>query len=90
MTASTGLRFLRRNYSMVQYSQPDIADRIDLTFRWTRNLDDGSSRFTSIFGCSVGNHMELFSVGTFSIGDRNKEFTSILDNQLQLGLQYTF
>jgi hypothetical protein len=90
MTALTGLRFLRRNYAMVQYSQPEIANRLDLTFRWTQNLDDGSGQLISIISCSFGKHVELYSVGTFMIGIHNGEFTSILHNQLQLGLQYTF
>ena len=38
----TDLRFLRRNYALLQYSQTNIRNRIDLTFRWTQNLDDGS------------------------------------------------
>lgn len=90
MTALTGLRFLRRNYVMVQYSQPDIADRFDMTFRWTQGLDDQSYQLTSILGFPLGKHMEIFSVATFMIGSRNREYTSVLDRQWQVGLQYTF
>jgi hypothetical protein len=90
MTALNGLRFQRRNYMMAQYSQPDIANRFDLTFRYTQNLDDGSGQLTSILGCLQGKHMKLFSVGTFMAGNRNREFTSILDRQWQFGLQYTY
>ncbi len=90
MTALTGLRFLRRNYAMLQYSQPDIAGRIGLTFRYTQNMDDRSSQITSILGWEIGKHFELFSVGTCMLGHWNREFTSILHNQWQLGLQYTF
>jgi hypothetical protein len=90
VVALNGLRFLRRNYAMAQYSHPDIANRFDLTLRWTQGIDDGSGMFTSILSCSVGKHLELFSVETFTAGGKNKEFTSIVSNQWQLGLQYTF
>jgi hypothetical protein len=90
MTALTGLRFQRRNYAMIQYSQPDIANWASLIFRYTQGFDDWSEQFTSILGCTLGKHSELFSVGTFMAGNRNREFTGILDRQWQLGMKYTY
>jgi hypothetical protein len=88
--ALNGLRFLRRNYAMAQYSHPDIANKIDVTLRWTQGLDDGSAMLTSILSCSLGKHLELFSVETLMAGKKNREFNSIISNQWQYGLQYTF
>jgi hypothetical protein len=88
-TVVTGLRFLRKNYAMLQYNQTNIANRIDLTVRWTQNLNDGSGQFTTVASYSLGNHLELFSVGTAMAGGRNTEFGSILDYQWMIGLKYT-
>jgi hypothetical protein len=89
-TAATGLRFLRKNYLMLQYTETNIRNVIDLTCRWTQNLDDGSGQFTSLFSHSLGKHLELFSVTTVMVGGKNTEFGSFLDYQLMAGVQYTF
>ncbi len=89
-TAATGLRFLRRDYAMVQYTQTNIKNKIDLTLRWTQNLDDGSGQFTGLVTYYLGKHLELFSVDTVMAGRKNTEFGSLMDYQLMLGLQYTF
>jgi hypothetical protein len=88
-TVNTGLRFLRKNYAMLQYTQNNIKNKIDLTLRWTQNLNDGSGQFTTVVSYSLGNHLELFSVGTVMAGGKNTEFGSILDYQWMLGLKYT-
>ena len=88
-TAVTGLRFLRKNYAMLQYAQTNIKNKIDLTVRWTQSLNDGSGQFTTVLSYSLGNHLELFSVGTVMAGGRNTEFGSILDYQWMIGLKYT-
>jgi len=88
-TVNTGLRFLRKNYAMLQYTQNNIKNKIDLTLRWTQNLNDGSGQFTTVVSYSLGNHLELFSVGTGMAGGKNTEFRSILDYQWMIGLKYT-
>jgi hypothetical protein len=88
-TASTGLRFLRKNYAMLQYTQNNIRNSIDLFLRWAQNLDDRSGQFTGLVTYSLGKHLELFSVGTVMAGGKNTEFGSILDYQWMLGLKYT-
>jgi hypothetical protein len=88
-TASTGLRFLRKNYAMIQYTQTNIKDKIDLTARWTQNLDDGSGQFTGLVTYYLGNHTELFSVGTVMEGRKDSEFGSLMDYQWMIGLKYT-
>jgi hypothetical protein len=89
-TAGTGLKFLRRDYLLLQYVQNNIRNVIDLTLRWTQNLDDGSCQFTTLVTYSLGNHMEIFSVGTMDGGGKNTEFGSILDYQWMMGIKYTF
>ena len=89
-TADPGLRFLRQNYVMFQYSHNDIKDVLNLTFRWTRNLDDGSSQFISIVEYFFGEHTQLFSIGTVNSGAGDTEFGSIVDYQWMVGLEYTF
>ncbi len=89
-TALTNLRFLRKDYALLQYIQTNISNKIDLTFRWTQNLDDGSGQFTSILSYSLGKHVELFSVVTLMAGGKNTEFGSVLGYQVMAGLEYTF
>ncbi|MCX5812409.1 MAG: hypothetical protein NT178_07675 [Proteobacteria bacterium] len=89
-TANTGLKFLRRNYLLFQYLQNNIKNVIDLTLRWTQNLDDASCQFTTLVTYYLGNHMELFSVGTISGGGKNTEFGSTINYQLMTGIKYTF
>jgi hypothetical protein len=88
-TANTGLRFLRRNYAMIQYTQANIKNKIDLTVRWTQNLDDGSGQGTGLVTYYLGRHLELFSVGTVMEGRKHSEFGSLMDYQWIIGLKYT-
>lgn len=88
-TINPGLRFLRKNYAMLQYTQSNIKNKIDLTLRWTQNLDDGSGQFLTLVSYSLGNHLELFSSGMVNAGGENTEFGSILNYQLMFGLKYT-
>jgi hypothetical protein len=88
-TAVTGLQFLRKNYALLQYTQNNIKNKIDLFLRWAQNLDDGSGQFTTVVTYSLGKHMELFSVGTVMAGGNDSEFGSILDYQWMIGLKYT-
>lgn len=89
-TANTGLRFLRKDYVLLQYTQNSIKNRIDLFLRWTQNLDDGSGQLTTSVAYSLGKHLELFSVGTVMPGGKDTEFGSILDSHWMIGLKYTF
>jgi hypothetical protein len=88
-TINPGLRFLRKNYAMLQYTQTNIKNKIDLTLRWTQNLDDRSGQFLALVSCSLGDHLELFSSGMINEGGKNTEFGSILNYQLMFGLKCT-
>ncbi|MFZ0450382.1 MAG: hypothetical protein WAL98_14190 [Desulfatiglandaceae bacterium] len=89
-TVNTGLRHLRRNYALLQYNRNNIEDCIDLTFRWTQNLDDWSGQLTALGSYILGNHIQLFAVGTVNGGRGDTEFGGLLDYQCMMGLQYTF
>ncbi len=88
-TINPGLRFLRKNYAMLQYSQSNIQNKIDLTLRFTKNLDDGSGQFFTLVSYSLGNHLELFSSGMVNVGGENTEFGSTMNYQVMFGLKYT-
>ena len=88
-TVNPGLRFLRRNYVMLQYYQTNIRNKMDATLRWTQNIDDGSGQFLGLLSYSLGNHYELFSSAVFSPAETDSEFGSILKYQLMLGVKYT-
>jgi hypothetical protein len=88
-TIDTGLRLLRRNYALLQYNRNNIKNCIDLTFRWTQNLDDWSGQLTALASYILGNHFQLFTVGTVDEGSGNTEFGRLLDYQWMLGLEYT-
>jgi hypothetical protein len=89
-TADPGLRFLRRNYGMVQYVQNNIKDVCNLTFRWIRNMDDGSGQFIAIVEYYLGDHIQLFSIGGVNYGSSDTELGTILDRHCMIGVEYTF
>lgn len=89
-TGSPGLRFLRKNYAMLQYNQTGIRDRIDITLRWTQNLDDGSGQFLGLLSVSLGNHWEWFCSAVVHAGGHDTEYGSFLDHQVMTGLKFTF
>ena len=88
-TINPGLRFLRKNYAMLQYLQSNIKNKIEIFMRWTQNLDDGSCQASAYVTYSLGNHFELFSLGVLDGGGRDTEFGSLLNYQLMFGLKYT-
>jgi hypothetical protein len=89
-TANPGLRFLRRNYIMLQYNQANIRNKLDVTFRWTQNIDDGSGQFLGLLSYSVGEHWELFSSGVINAGPGDTEFGSTLSYQVMFGVKLVF
>ncbi|ESP62731.1 hypothetical protein SMITH_452 [Smithella sp. ME-1] len=87
-TANPGLRFLRRNYMMLQYNQTNIRNKLDVTFRWTQNIDDGSAQFLGLMSYSLGDHWELFSSGIVNAGPGDTEYGSTLSYQLMFGVKF--
>lgn len=88
--ADPGLRFLRRNYLMVQYVQTDIADVINVTLRGTQNLDDGSRRMTFIGEWFMGDHLKLFAIGSLDSGSDRSEFGDVIAYEARLGVMAIF
>lgn len=88
-TVNTGLKFLRKNYVMLQYYQGNIKNRIEMTLRWTQNIDDGSGQFLALGSYSLGNRWELFSTGVINAGSDETEYGSILDYQVMVGLKFS-
>lgn len=89
-TADPKMRFLRKNYLMLQYSHNDIWDVLSLTFRLVRNIDDSSGQFISIIEYLMGDHIELFSIGSINTGSQDTEFRTVVDAQWMIGIEYTF
>lgn len=89
-TADPGLRLLRRNYMMCQFSQNDIGDVLNLVFRYTHNLDDNGGRLIAIADYFIGDHLSLFIMGTVNIGSSDTEFGSMIARQWMAGGQYAF
>ena len=88
-TGNTGLRFLRKNYTMLQYYKGNIFNRMETTLRWTQNVDDGSAQFLGLLSYSLGNHVELFSSGVLNTGKEDSEFGTFINYQVMFGLKYT-
>ena len=82
--------FLRKNYFLVQYSQPNMAKSLDLTLRWTINLDDSSCLLTGLTEYEIGDHAKLFALGLLTAGGENDEFGNILNNSVMAGIDYIF
>ena len=83
-------KFLRRNYVMVQYSQTQIANLLDLALRYTYEIDGSSSRITVIAACNVGDRVQLFMVGNQGLGPKEGEYRIAADASIMVGIEYTF
>jgi len=89
-TWANGLRLSRQNYVMLQYRQTDIWDLLDVTGRYTHNIDDGSGQVILMVDYYWGDHIQFFSIATFTSGGRDTEFKSLLDYQWLVGMTHTF
>ena len=81
---------IRQNYLLLQYVHTEIWDRFNLTLRWIHNLDDQSHRLINVVDYEVTDHIQLFTIGTFDLGDTDAEFGSLGDYSIMLGVQYAF
>ena len=89
-TVNPGIRFFRKNYLVLQYSQNDIKNVLNLSFSLIYNMDDRGGELVSNLNYAVGDHMQVFSVGCINTGVADSEFRSVLDSFLTIGLEYTF
>lgn len=89
MALDTRSLLLRRRYIMLQYVQTEIKSVLNLTFRWTQNLDDHSSTLNSIVDWSLNDHLQLFAIGLVNLGEQKTEFGSISRWSFMLGVEYS-
>jgi hypothetical protein len=89
-TLGPNFKLMRKNYLMLQYSQSQIWNLLDLGCRYTYNIDDGSSQLIVTAGYYVGDHAQLFVVGNQNFGPKDTEFRALFDYSWMFGIQYTF
>ncbi len=83
-----GLRFLRRNYGMLQYHQVNIFNRLAITLRWTQNFDDGSGQLFGLFSYSLGDYWDIFGTAAVNVGNEDTEYGGVLNYQAMLGIKF--
>jgi hypothetical protein len=89
-TIDNNLNFLRQNYLMLQYTNDDVFDLLNVTFRWTQCLDDKSAQFVTLIDYFANDNIRLFASGIFNTGGDESAFGSILDYQAMIGIEYIF
>lgn len=87
---SYSLKLFRKNYIMLQYSHVQIWDVLNLILRYTYNIDDSSSQFLPIVEYYLGDHAQLFLIGSQTFGSKDSEFRALMDRSVMLGIEYTF
>ncbi len=88
--ANLRMPLLRRNYLFVQWLDTNINNQLDMTLRYTRNLDDDSGRFVAVFDWAINDFTHLFALGLVSHGGERSEFRRYLDRQWLVGFNLTF
>lgn len=83
--SSPGLRLLRRNYIFFQVFQTNIYDAIDLTLRYTHNLDDESWMFVPVVEWNLNDWIQIFALGTIQVGSPTTEFGRFIKYQAITG-----
>ena len=53
-------------------------------------MDENSGRFITNIDWAVGDHTQLFAIGSVNAGGGDSEFDAIFDYYIILGLEYTF
>ncbi|MFH0907930.1 MAG: hypothetical protein V1929_04140 [bacterium] len=84
-----GMRFIRRNYILLQYQQIQVVGNLGFILRNTFNLDDGSVQVIPILQYNVGDRWQVFAIMSHNFGSRDSEFTSVYDHAYQLGIEFT-
>lgn len=88
--ADTADLLLRRNYAMVQWTDPELMDRVNLTIRWIRGLDDHSDRIIGIYEQGIGDRFTLFATGGRDLGATWDEFGSLASGAVMAGMSVVF
>ncbi len=88
--ANPRLALLRHHYFFIQFLNTNIRNQLDVTLRYTHNLDDKSSNFISIFNWAINDFTHLFALGLVNFGNDRTEFRRYIDNQWLIGMTMTF
>jgi hypothetical protein len=81
---------VRQNYSLLQFTDTRINDRMNVVIRWIHNFDDSSDHTIGIVEYEVGDHAALFAIGNLFLGSEDTEFGSLLNYSVMAGVSYTF
>jgi hypothetical protein len=65
---------IRKHYLNSQYLHPQLLSDLDISLRYTYNLDDNSSQLTPIAIYDLDNHLQAFVVGTQNFGNKDSEY----------------
>jgi hypothetical protein len=81
---------LRKHYLNFQYLHPQLLDDLDISLRYTFNLDDNSSQLIPIAIYDLNNHLQAFVVGTQNFGGSDTEYKLFLDHSYYFGFQVAY
>lgn len=81
---------IRRNYAMLQWTDPELIDRVHLTVRWMHGPDDHSHRIIGIYEHEVGDRFMLFATGGRDVGATWDEFGNIASGAVMAGASVVF
>lgn len=84
------LFFLRRNYGMLQYVYQPPINNWSLLLRWTHGIDDNSSILLGHGEYDLGEYTQLFLSALVLRGDREDEFSSLLEYRATFGIEVSF
>jgi hypothetical protein len=88
-TARPRLRFLRRNYALLQLHY-GFRDRGELVVRYLQNLDDAGLALAPVLIWPVGTNLELVAMGFAHLGPLRSELRSAVDYSAMGGFTVTF
>jgi hypothetical protein len=92
LTATTGpyMGFLNHDYTLLQYRQGDIFQRVELVLRWIHALDDSSDRLAGEIEYALNDHACWFVDGVLDLGLAQDEFGLLVQSILLTGLRLTY
>lgn len=82
--------FLRRNYLLLQYADPKVFNRFEVTLRGTAGFDDMSVDVFGMIQYDWGDHAQLFAISAVNSGGPETEFGSLVSYFAMAGVQYAF
>jgi hypothetical protein len=81
---------IRKHYLNSQYLHPQLLSDLDISLRYTYNLDDNSSQLIPIAIYNLDDHLQAFVVGTQNFGNKNSEYKLFFDYSYFFGFQFTY